>query len=179
MNAITLTLIVSQLILAGFAGFVFSYTKKRGENIATKHDLKSINDKIEEIKLEYSKKLEEYKSELSKKYEIEKILIENKIEVFKKLIQLKSLIIKRKNNLVPENESIEAMFGLMIEISIQISSISVFNQSIKDMAIILSEENNKFVGYILKLREKGETRFEWNFDPVVNIIDTLQIEIIK
>jgi hypothetical protein len=179
MNTFTIILIVSEILLAIFAGFVLSYAKKRGENIATKHDIKSITDKIEEIKLEYSKKLEEYKSELTRKYEIEKIMIDNKTEIFRKLQQLKSAIIKRKNNIGPESELMETIFGLIIEISIQIGSISIFNQSIKDLAVKLTEENNKIVSYIFDLRAKGETKYTWNFDPIDGIIDSLQNEIIK
>lgn len=179
MNTLTIILIISQVVLALFSGFVFSYTKKRGENIATKHDIKSITDKIEEIKLEYSKKLEEYKSELIKKYEIEKILIESKIDIFKKLQTLKSLIIKRKNNIGPEKDLMDGIFNLIIELLIQLGSISFFNQNVKDLSVKLSKEYNNIVKYIEDLRASGGTKYTMNFDPIDKIIDFLQIEIIK
>lgn len=179
MNTITIILIVSQAILAIFTAVVISYAKKRGENMATKHDIKSITDKIEEIKLEYSMKLEEYKSELTRKYEIEKIMIDNKSDIFKKLQRLKTSIIKRKNNIGSEKELMEAIFSLIIEISIQVGSISLFDKSVKDLVINLTEENNKIVKYVDDLKATGQTKYTMNFDPIDNIIDRLQLEIVK
>jgi len=177
MNALTIILIVSQAILAAVSGFMISYTKKRGENMATKHDIKSITDKIEEIKLEYSKKLEEYKSELTRKYEIEKIMIEIKSDTFKNLQTLKSSIIKRKNNIGSEKELMDTIFSLIIEISIKVGSVSLFSQSVKDLVNKLTDEHNKIVKYLLDLRASGEKKYTINFDPIDKIVDDLQREI--
>lgn len=179
MNTLTIVLIVSQVILAIISGFVFSYAKKRGENMATKHDIKSITDKIEEIKLEYSKKLEEYKTELTKKYEIEKIMIDVKSEIFKKLLSLKSSIIKRKNNIGSEKELMDTIFTLIIEISIQVGSMSLFDQKVKNLVIQLTDEHNKIVKYVKDLIASGETKYIMDFNPIDKIIDQLQAEIIK
>ncbi len=41
-------------LLTAFAGFLGSYLRKKGENVATKEDIKDITEKIEKVRSQYS-----------------------------------------------------------------------------------------------------------------------------
>ena len=63
--------ILNIIVIVIFASFILwfkfyvpGYLKKRGENAATKQDIKEITDRIESVKSDYSKKLEKLRSEL-------------------------------------------------------------------------------------------------------------------
>jgi hypothetical protein len=147
--------------------------------MATKQDIKSITNKIEEIKFEYSKKLEEYKTELTKKYEFDKILIEIKTDIFQETRDLKAIIFRVQNKIGKEKEQMETIFSLITEISIQVHSLSFFNENIKGFATQLTNEYNKLVVLIKESISSREMKIIYDFNKIKSIIDNLQIEIIK
>lgn len=59
-------------ILAGL-GLFFAYFKKKGENLATKEDIKKITREVESIKHEYSANLESLKASIGSQLYIHQI----------------------------------------------------------------------------------------------------------
>ncbi len=73
--------IVNILIWVSFVlinGFVVSYFSKRGENLATKKDIKIITEKVEEVKVKFTSEMEKYKKDLrvEERFKIERLLSE-------------------------------------------------------------------------------------------------------
>lgn len=56
--------LVATIILAGVLGYIGSYLREKGKNLATREEVQGITQKIEEVKKEYNKQLEAYKSSL-------------------------------------------------------------------------------------------------------------------
>ena len=52
------------IVFSAIGGFLGAYLKKKAENLATKGDIKDITQKIEDIRLQYSKQLELHKASL-------------------------------------------------------------------------------------------------------------------
>ena len=67
-----LTFIIAS-ILGWLAGYFGSYTKKKGENLATKEDIGEITRRVEEAKSSFATSLELIKWELSKKGTIHRL----------------------------------------------------------------------------------------------------------
>jgi len=74
-----------------------SYFKKKGENLATKEDIASIEKEIQEVRSQYSKDLELLRSELTKKSYIYGVRYENEFillrELWPKLVDLRQAAI--------------------------------------------------------------------------------------
>lgn len=70
------------LIIGGFflKSYLPGYFQKKGENLATKEDIKEITEKVEGIKAEYAKQLELYKNEIN--------LIEKRRELSAQVVDL-------------------------------------------------------------------------------------------
>ncbi|HNX05480.1 MAG TPA: hypothetical protein PKI32_08255, partial [Opitutales bacterium] len=55
------------ILLTGVAAYLGSYLKKKGENLATKEDIKTLTQSVESVRTEYMKQLEDYKAELARR----------------------------------------------------------------------------------------------------------------
>ena len=61
------------VLLSGVAAYIGAYLKKKGENWATVEDVKVLTEKVEEIKIIYSKQIEDYKAELTRRTRAAKV----------------------------------------------------------------------------------------------------------
>ena len=59
-------------------GYLFSYYSKKGENLATKEDVKEITKIVEDVKTKFTNKIEEFKRDLrvEERFKIERLLSE-------------------------------------------------------------------------------------------------------
>ena len=107
LNAVTL------LLLAGILIFGRSYMKKKGENAATKEDIKGITDKIESVKHEYAGQLEAVRASLTTQIHVNKVRYEKEYKILsvltKKLIELRDATkaLRPTAEFVPNGESDE------------------------------------------------------------------------
>ena len=75
-----------------------SYTKKKGENLATREDIHEITRQIESVKTEYAKELEGLKSELNAKFHAHTVRFQKEFQVYeqiwKALLELRNATLK-------------------------------------------------------------------------------------
>ncbi len=92
MDLIILILEVIILLAIGclflFRKFLFSYSSKKGENLATKEDVAEITSKIESVKLNHAKQLEEARADLSTQINNHGFRYEKEYEVLSELSEL-------------------------------------------------------------------------------------------
>lgn len=69
------------VILSFLGSLIGSYSKKKGENFATKEDIEGITEKIESIKTSHTKEVEKFKSSIYHKEEREKKYADKKEEL--------------------------------------------------------------------------------------------------
>jgi len=67
-------------LLPAIAGFLGSYLRKKGENIATKEDIKDITEKIEKVRSQYSEQLETVKASLQLSNQLKLAALEERLE---------------------------------------------------------------------------------------------------
>jgi hypothetical protein len=75
-------LVIVALIVWLLRPFVESYSKKKGENLATKEDVEEITQKVEAIKGEISKELEFVKWELGNKATVHRLAAEKEFQAY-------------------------------------------------------------------------------------------------
>lgn len=71
-----------------FKKFLFSYSSEKGKNLATKEDISSITEKIEDVKLVHAKQLESTRAELSSQINTHGFRYEKEYEVLSELSAL-------------------------------------------------------------------------------------------
>lgn len=83
-------LTVVGLAVLGILGkyYLPSYTKKKGENLATREDIEEITTKMESVKNLYAEKLEELKSTLNRKHHAHSIKFSHEFKILEELWQL-------------------------------------------------------------------------------------------
>ncbi|GJQ52770.1 MAG: hypothetical protein HKUEN02_16170 [Anaerolineaceae bacterium] len=96
-----------QIVIAVILGLVIksylpSYFSKKGENLATKEDIKEITEKVEEIRVEYAKRMHVHEKAFDKEFEVLS-------ELWKALIELRyaTLNLRPRFDTVNPNETDE------------------------------------------------------------------------
>jgi len=79
MEIIGFVIIEISIILIG--AFLFSYSKKKAENLATKEDITEITKKVEAVKHEYSSKLESVKTVLCARLFTQQVRYQNEFNI--------------------------------------------------------------------------------------------------
>jgi len=91
MDLIIVMLEIAVLLAVGclflFRKILFSYSSKKGENLATKEDITEITNMIESVKLDHAKKLEETRAELSSQINNHGFRYEKEYEVLSELTE--------------------------------------------------------------------------------------------
>lgn len=74
------TWIALGVLVLWFNNYLPTYFKKKGENLATKEDIKEITDKVESVKTDYARQLELFKHEIT--------LLEKRRELSAQVVEL-------------------------------------------------------------------------------------------
>lgn len=166
--------ILLSVILGMASTFFLEFIKRKGQNFATKSDIKILTNKVESVKYDYLKKIEEYKKVLSAKYELEKTLISSKVDAYQLATSLKVTILKRKSNLGSEKELMEQFFNKIPELLIHLSSHIQIRTDFKDEITTMEKSYNDIVFNIEQTRASGATKYHIDLEKIEKVIDNIQ-----
>jgi glutaredoxin-related protein len=83
-NVLSLWQIVLLTPICGFAAYVGAYLKRRGENLATKEDIREVTNAVQQIEIAYAREIESHKIDLLKS----KAIYEEQLKAYSKFIGL-------------------------------------------------------------------------------------------
>ena len=162
---------------AGFISLIVTllveYYKTRIRNLATKHDIEILTQKVEDVKIQYAKQMEIFKSN----YQLRSLKLK---ELYDSTEILQKKLIELDNAPIPEmKEQIfqDILIGIK-NICIAISASAVFGDIQKE-GQSLEEEHNKIVQTKKPSEIRNETRVIVDVPKIRQILRTIQDKLIN
>jgi len=160
-------------VLSLIVTLIVEYFKTRAKNLATKHDIEILTQKVEDVKIQYAKQMEIFKSN----YQLKSLKIK---EMYDNTENLYQLIIMFNNPKSKEGQSInlEEMLLLMQSICITIASSSVFENLISEGQLI-ENQHNYFIDKLKRLKANKDKQINIDTIEVRRIIKLIQKKLIN
>jgi hypothetical protein len=166
-------------IISGLVQYIIAFFKKKGENLATKQDIKGITDSIKSVESKYNSSLEAFKMELLNEHEFSKSLFEICNNLDKELI---NCLIKCKKDIEMDGSyEAEGEYGNALK---SINDLGDFLHSyesrysnLKDFNKLIKECDNMYAVYIDF--KSGTSIQHTNYRPVTEKAQKLIKNILK
>ena len=171
---------MSLLLVGLFILFTRGFVSKKAENLATKQDISSITQKVEEVKIAYIMKIEQFKNELNSSFEMEKTLIEARVELYKLAVELRKLIREGENNLIKNGDVFNLISDKLINFLLLASSHKYLHDVLQaEIAVLTQEYNTQAEKRVsASLNEPGK-KLEINYTSIVEALERIQLKLLN